>query len=72
MKTFQFYEMGARLIMVEFEDQRDKDRVIREKLWNFDKSLILLKEFDGEQQVKHMHYRSIILDLGLWSLIYGM
>lgn len=54
VKPLRFYEMGAGMMLVEFEDSNDKNKVVRDGLWNFDKCLILVKEFDGGQQVKHI------------------
>lgn len=53
-KSLHFHGMGARLIMVEFEDPSNKKRVIGDGPWNFDKCLILTKEFEGEKQVKNI------------------
>lgn len=41
-------------MMTEFEDQNDKNRVVRDGPWNFDKCLILVKGFEGGQQVKNI------------------
>lgn len=41
-------------MMAEFEDQNDKNRVVRDGPCNFDKCLILVKEFEGGQQVKNI------------------
>lgn len=38
-------------MMAEFNDQSDKNRVIKDGPWHFDKSLILVKEFEGQQHV---------------------
>lgn len=53
-KPIRFHNMGARFMMIEFEDQSDKPRVLHDRPWNFDKCLILLKELDGGQQVKNI------------------
>lgn len=53
-KPLRFYEMGAGLIMAEFNDVSDKNKVTRDGSWNFDKCLILVKEFVREQQMKHI------------------
>lgn len=44
--------MGDGIMLVEFKDLSDKNRVIADGPWNFDNSLILVKEFEGQQQVK--------------------
>lgn len=38
--------------MAEFDDPRHKEQIFRESCWHFDKSPILLKDFEGEQQLK--------------------
>lgn len=40
--------------MAEFEYQEDKDWVVWEGHWNFEKKLVFLKEFDGRQQICHI------------------
>lgn len=42
-------------MMAEFKEQSGKNRVIKDGLWNFDKNLILVKEFEGQQQVKTIY-----------------
>lgn len=46
--------MSASLILVEFKDVHDKNQVVKDGPWNFDRSLILVKEFDENQQVKNI------------------
>lgn len=53
-KPLWFHELGAGLLMAEFEDPSDKNRVIHDDPWNFDKCLILTKEFEREHQVKNI------------------
>lgn len=48
-KPIWFHDMGAGFMMVEFENPSDKLRVLHDGPWNFDKSLILLKDFEGGQ-----------------------
>lgn len=47
----RFLELGAEIILAIFDNITNKARVLRESSWNFDKSLILLKDFDGSLQV---------------------
>lgn len=44
--------MGESLMLAEFEMQSDKIRVVRDGPWSFDKSLIMVQNFDGLQQIK--------------------
>lgn len=50
-RDIRFRDLNTSLTLIEFEDRRDKDRVIREGPWSFDKHLVLLQEVDGSQQV---------------------
>ena len=40
-------EAGERLFLFHFEDDLEKDRVFQKQPWSFNKSLLILKEFDG-------------------------
>lgn len=53
-KTMKFHEVGLGLMIVEFDEQHDKRRIIREGPWNFDRNLIFLQDFEGKQQVSHI------------------
>lgn len=46
-----FKELGSKLLLVEFEDERDKNRVFREGPWSFDKNLVLMKAMETELHV---------------------
>lgn len=50
----RFRDLSSVLFLVEFEDSRDKDRVLMEGPWTFDKHLVLLEEVDGRLQVQHI------------------
>lgn len=41
-------------MMAKFEDLKDKDKVLHEGLWYFDKYLVLLMVVDGWKQVKQV------------------
>ena len=51
-KGVQINEIGEELFLAEFEDGRDKKRIMDMSLWTYEKQLILLKEFEGEQAPK--------------------
>lgn len=38
-------------MMIEFEERRDKDKVLREIPWNFDKCFMLLKESELDNNI---------------------
>ncbi|XP_042950030.1 uncharacterized protein LOC122282137 [Carya illinoinensis] len=54
VKSVKFHDLNAELTVVEFEDSRDRAKVIREGPWSFDKHLVLLKEFDGLIQISKL------------------
>ena len=45
------------MFMVEFEDEKDKKKVLEMCPWSYDKQLILLQEFKGEQVPKEISLR---------------
>ena len=48
IKSVQINEVEDEIYLVEFGDGRDKRRVMEMCPWTYKKSLILLKEFEGE------------------------
>lgn len=46
----KFQDLGSVLILVEFEDIRDKERVKREEPWSFDMSWCWLKILTGNNK----------------------
>ena len=57
-KGVQVNEIGEELFLAEFGDGRDKKRIMDMSPWTYEKQLILLKEFEGEQVPK---------DIQLWQ-----
>ncbi|XP_042944586.1 uncharacterized protein LOC122278462 [Carya illinoinensis] len=51
VKGVKFRDLNSEFMSVEFDDTRDKLKVMREGPWSFDKHLVLLKEFDGRLQI---------------------
>lgn len=47
-------------MFAKFEEIHDKARVIRDDPWNFDKCLILVKQFEGGQQVKNICMEEVL------------
>ncbi|KAG7944593.1 hypothetical protein I3843_15G110000 [Carya illinoinensis] len=47
MKKIWVKDLGSKLLLVEFEDQREKDRVQREGPWSFDRNMVLKKNYKG-------------------------
>lgn len=54
VKLVKFHEPRLGLFLKEFVDINDKEHVLRNDPWNFDKSLVLIKDFDGSQQIRHV------------------
>ena len=40
--------------MVEFKVAREKKKILEMRLWSYDKELIILQEFEGDQMPKEM------------------
>ena len=57
-KSIQINEVEDELYLVEFRDGRDKKRVMEMCPWTYEKSLILLREFEGEQIRKEISLSS--------------
>ena len=51
-KSLQLSVIEEELFLAEFEDERDKRRVMDMRPWHYEKQLVLLKEFDGEKDPK--------------------
>lgn len=54
---------------MEFDDSSDKKHVLRNGPCHFDKSLVLMKEFDGIQQVRHVRLIETILWIQVFDLL---
>ena len=57
-KSIQINEVKDELYLVEFGDGQDKKRIMEMCPWTYEKYLILLREFEGEQVPK---------DISLWQ-----
>ena len=51
-KSLQLSVIEEELFLVEFEDAQDKRRVMEMRPWHYEKQLVLLLEFEGEQDPK--------------------
>ena len=51
-KGVQIMEIEEEIYMVEFGDEKDKKKVLEMSPWSYEKQLILLHDFDGEQVPK--------------------
>lgn len=50
----RFFDMGVGIILVKFDDHLDKQRVLHDGPWNFDKCLLLTQEFEGDMWVRNI------------------
>lgn len=49
-----FLEIDDELFLVEFDDERDKRKVLDMCPWNYEKNLVLLQEFEGDKVPKDL------------------
>lgn len=47
----RFHEVGFDTLLVDFESKLNKEHVIHDSPWNFNKNIVLLKEYDGKQKM---------------------
>ena len=48
-------EVGDRLFLFHFEDILERDRILQKQPWSFNKSLMVLKEIDGNKQLEEVN-----------------
>ena len=53
-KSVQISEVEDEVFMVEFGDGRDKKKIMEMRPWSYEKQLIILQEFEGEQTPKEV------------------
>lgn len=56
-------------MMAEFKLHSDKLRVLHDGPWSFDKRLILVKDFDGSQQVKNIKMVDASFSIRVYDLL---
>lgn len=67
-KPIKFHDMGEGLMVVEFEDKCDKNKLLRDGPWNFDHCLLLTLEYNGKLQTKNIH----ITEASFWIRVYDL
>ena len=67
-KSLQLSVIGEELFLAEFEDEWDKRRVMDMRPWHYEKQLVLLQEFEGEQDPKDMLLKWSLF----WVQIYNL
>ena len=56
-KWVNVFELEADLFLVEFGDVKDKKKVLDMSPWSFEKQLVIIQEFEGEQTPKEMEVK---------------
>lgn len=56
------------MLLVEFDDVRDKQKILRGGPWSFDNSLVLLKQLEGALQVSKV----CLFEASFWIRMYNM
>ena len=56
-KWVNISELEADLFLVEFGDGKDKKKVLDMSPWSFEKQLVIIQEFEGEQTPKEMEVK---------------
>ena len=51
-KSIQISLIEEEMYLVEFDDERDKRRVMEMSLWHYEKQLVLLQNFEGDKDPK--------------------
>ncbi|XP_042988686.1 uncharacterized protein LOC122316216 [Carya illinoinensis] len=57
VRGVKFRDLHSNIFLANFEDLRDKEKVLREGPWSFDKHLLLVQEVDGNKQVQQIKIR---------------
>ena len=61
-------EVGERQFLFYFENELEKDRVFQKQPWFFNKSLIVLNEFDGHTQPDNVNMKWCIFNVQIHGL----
>ncbi|XP_030936731.1 uncharacterized protein At4g02000-like [Quercus lobata] len=56
-KSISILVIEEEMFLVEFDDERDKRRVLEMSPWHYEKQLVLLQDFDGDQDPKDIVLR---------------
>lgn len=67
-KIGYFRDLVSILLLAKFEDKKDKERVMREGPWTFDKQLLVVWDFDGTKQVGQIRF----IETTFWIRIYDL
>lgn len=64
-----FYDLGVGIILAEFDEENDNQRVVRDGPWNFDKRPLLTKEFEVGMQVKDLTMKEASIWCGFMNYL---
>ncbi|KAF5463842.1 hypothetical protein F2P56_013970 [Juglans regia] len=67
-KSIRFRDLNSIFMLIEFDDIWDKDRVLRDGSWSFDKHLVLMTEVEGCQQVHQIQITEALFWIRLHDL----
>jgi hypothetical protein len=56
-----FKEVQEHLWLFEFEEEEDKQKVLAGRLWSYDRTLLILNEFDGRLAPSQMDFASSLI-----------
>lgn len=69
INTLTFKDIGSFVMLVEFTDKRDKEHVICEGPWSFDKNLVLTSEVGDKQLVHQIKFMTTLFWIRLHDLL---
>lgn len=64
----RFHDVGFDLFLADFKSKLDKEHFIHGSPWNFDKNIMLLKEYDGKQQMSKL----VLTNAPFWIRIHDL
>ena len=56
-KSIQISVIEEEVYLVEFDDERDKKRVLEMSPWHYEKQLVLLQQFEGDKEPKDLVFK---------------
>ncbi|XP_041001563.1 uncharacterized protein LOC121247253 [Juglans microcarpa x Juglans regia] len=68
VRSMKYCDLSPVFTLVEFEDPRDKMKVLKEGPWSFNKQLVLVKEYDGMIQIDSLN----IIHASFWIRIHDL
>lgn len=50
VKGVKFFNLGVNIFLAQFSNMSDKEKILCSFPWSFDKSLVLLQDYNGDLQ----------------------